>query len=128
MYTEELIIVMILGVLAYLVVIWANFADFVGILFKILPLKKVPRGYDEMKKVRNNIQFKEHKKRWIRIYLLLIIVYIICYFIVSIYIESYIIGFYAAFILLAICYGIANNIETKQRKEIEKQVRKCEAK
>ena len=40
MYTEELIIVMILGVLAYLVVIWANFADFVGILFKILPLKK----------------------------------------------------------------------------------------
>jgi len=128
MNIEELTIVMFLGVLVYLVVIWANFADFVGILFKFLPLKKVPRGYDEMKKVRNSTQFKGHKKRWIRIYLSLIIVYIICYFVVSIYIKSYVIGFYVALILVGICFAVANGIEGKQRRSIEKQVAKCEAK
>lgn len=59
----EFFTMMILGILLYLFYIWASFADGVGILLRVFPIKKVPRGYDAMKKLMNSSQFKTHKKK-----------------------------------------------------------------
>ncbi len=44
----EFLGLMILGGMTYFFLVWVSFADFVGIVLKLLPLK-TPRGYEEIK-------------------------------------------------------------------------------
>jgi len=123
MYIEEFLIMLFLGVFLHLVIIWANFADFVGILLNVFPLR-TPRGYEEIKEIRDNIVFKEHKKRWILIYLLLVLVFVINYAIITMYTNSCGGAFLIAIIMSVFCFGIAGDFEIKQRKVIEQQIKK----
>lgn len=123
MYIEEFLIMLLLGVFLHLVIIWANFADFVGILLKVFPLR-TPRGYGEIKEIRDNIVFKEHKKKWIFIYLLLVLVFVINYSIIAMITNSCGGAFLIAIIISVFCFGIAGNFETKKRKVIEQQIKK----
>lgn len=123
MYIEEFFIMMFLGVFVHLVIIGANFANFVGILLKIFPLR-TPRGYGETKEIRDNIMFKEHKKKWILIYLLLVLFFVISYAIIAMFTNSYGYAFLIAIIISVFYFGITGNFETKQRKVIEQQIKK----
>lgn len=79
-----------------------------------------------MKKLMNSSQFKTHKKKWKKIYFLLLFVYIISYTLIALSAKNGAWAFLVAYIISFSYFGIAGNIETKQRKEIEKQVNKCE--
>lgn len=128
MNIEEYFIMMLPGVVTYFAIIWISFADLAGILLKILPSEKVLREYDEMKKVTNSSQFKIHKRKWTKVYLLFLFAYVISYTLIAISIKSCNEASLVAFVISIFCFAIAKNIEGKQRRSIEKQVRKCEVK
>lgn len=113
----EFLLLMILGVMTYVFLVWVSFADFVGIALKLLPLK-TPRGYEEIKKIRCSEQFKKHKKRWTKKYMVLMIVYIITYFFITVAINDFGLGFLISFVMLVLAFVILNNAEHRQRNKL----------
>ena len=114
-------VIMFLGIIAYSVVVWATFADFVGMLIKIFRVRE-PKGYDVIRKVRDSKQFKEHKVKWTRIYLSIVFVYIGCYIMLVAFVKDLYFSFLVSIVLLVFCSGFAANAEGKQRKNIEKEL------
>lgn len=114
-------IIMFLGIVAYLVVVWATFADFVGMLMKFFRVRE-PKGYNVIRKLRDSKQFKVHKVKWIKIYLLLVFVYIGCYVMLVVFVKDLYFSFLVSLVLLVFCSGFAANVEGKQRKNIEKEL------
>lgn len=112
---------MFLGIVAYLVVVWATFADFVGMLMKFFRVRE-PKGYNVIRKLRDSKQFKVHKVKWIKIYLLLVFVYIGCYVMLVVFVKDLYFSFLVSLVLLVFCSGFAANVEGKQRKNIEKEL------
>lgn len=94
------------------------FVDYVSILVKISKTH-MPKGYDKHKKLMQSIEYQTHKKKWIKTYLLLSIVFIISYLVLYFLFNNVSLSLYSALILYAITYGIANNLEARQRKTLE---------
>lgn len=115
----EFFVLMILGVMTYIFLVWVSFTDFVGIALKLLPLK-IPKGYEEIKRIRCSNKFKEHKKRWVKKYVVLMVVYIITYYLITIAINDYGYGFLISFVMLVVVFAILNNIEHRQRNKLAK--------
>ena len=118
MNIEKYLIMMFLSIALYLIFIWVNFADLERSLFKSVPLKKMQGEYDEMKKIRNSSQFKTHRRKWIRIYLLLVVIYVIDYIAIAVFTKSSSGAFLIAFLLSIFNFGLANDIEGRQRRSI----------
>ena len=121
MNIEKYLIMMFLSIALYLIFIWVNFADLERSLFKSVPLKKMQGEYDEMKKIRNSSQFKTHRRKWIRIYLLLVVIYVIDYIAIAVFTKSSSGAFLIAFLLSIFNFGLANDIEGRQRRSIGEQ-------
>lgn len=123
MWKVEFFILMILGVSIYLAFAWVNFADFVGILLKIFPLKP-PTDYKVTLYVRNDTRFKQHKNKWTKYYVTLTLVYIVSYIVITIVTKSYGLSFILSLAFSLFVFGIASNSEIKQRHNIEAQIKK----
>lgn len=113
----EFFVLLILGIMTFVFLVWVSFADFVGIALKLLPFK-TPEGYEEVKRIRCSGKFKEHKKRWIKKYMVLMVVYIITYFLVTMAIYDFEFGFLISFVMLVLTFAILNNIEHRQRNKL----------
>lgn len=93
------------------------FIDCVSIIFSFTKLK--PKDYDNYLSRINSLQYKEHKKKWRRIYLVLSLIFVVLYFLIWMFLQNILKSFYGAIICYSIIYGIVNNSEYKTRRRIE---------
>ncbi len=110
----EDILIFLLGIATYLFIVWSVFADFIKILIKIIPMKP-PQDYHLFAKTRNCPKFKQHKKKWVWIYLSLLIIYMTCYFCILFLTGDSFNGFLIAFVVLIFSFGLTNYFERKKR-------------
>jgi len=113
--------ILILGILLCACVSYLSFIDFLGILLKIIPLKN-PKGYDEYKELMDSEQYKTHKIKWRKIYLLNSFVYAIVYIVSVVITQNILAGFFIGVFAVVIGIGVASNLEVKQRRKIQKEI------
>ena len=70
----ETIFASMFGAVSYIIIIVIPYIDSVNILLKITKIfsAKEPRGYGDYQKVRKSVQYKNHRKKWIKKKLLLV--------------------------------------------------------
>lgn len=107
--------VLVFGVILGVIVSMIPFADFLSILSKIFPAN-TPSDIKEYESFVNSNSYQRHKSKWKKVYILVSIVYAIVYCVIAILFDNILLGFYIALIASAIYFGIASNIEYKQRK------------
>lgn len=110
----DVFVIYLMGVMSYLVIVWALFADFIALLLKIFPMKP-PKDYNEYCKNRNSQEFKCHKKKWIKSYTSLLIIYTLVFYGFWFFTKNLGNSFLFSFFILVIGMGILNNFERKER-------------
>ena len=102
------------------VILWTSlsmipFIDFLSILIKIFPAN-APSDIKAHENLVNSGSYKRHKSKWKKIFILVPVVYAASYCVIAVLFKSSLSAFYAACIVSGLYFGIASNIEYKQRK------------
>lgn len=108
---------LIFGILLSGTIVYISYADFLSLLYAIIPPKNA-KEYQHYRSVVTSETYKKHVKRWRRISLLAVLVYGIVYTVMILIIGSALHSFLIALISHVICFEIIGNIEFQQRKSI----------
>jgi len=111
MNLEIFIWTLILGVLLCVCVSYLSFIDYLSILSKIIPLKD-SKGYDGYKKLVGSEQYKTHKSKWRKNYLLNVLVYAVVYIVSAVITQNILAGFLIG--LFAAAIGWSDTIKMQR--------------
>ena len=90
--------------------------------FKLLFPKKTTKEIEEDRRIRSNIKYKNHKKKWRLIFLINYPVYIIAWFMFIIVFGDLMVSYFGALIILCVSFGIFSKKETNAKNIVIKEI------
>ena len=102
-----------------LLMVWSVFGNPAGGLVKMFPDKK-PSDYDEFIRKRSTEQFKKHKKKWTKKFLLIALGSLISSMIIAVIIKDMLIAYIANLVIVSIWSGRVRNKEMQERRNLNK--------
>ena len=90
--------------------------------FKLLFPKKTTKEIEEDRRIRSNIKYKNHKKKWRKIYLINYLVYFVALFIFMIVFGDFMASSFAAFLIIIVSFGVFSKKETIAKNIVIKEI------
>ena len=120
---REMIFFFAWGMALYLIVVWLNFVDFFPFVELIVRLtKKVPRGYESVKRIKRDPQMLAHKKKWRWRLLLFSLVYVCCFWLIVLFMTPAA-AFLISLVVTFVCSGGWAKKENIERKKLEESIK-----
>ena len=120
---REMVFFFVWGMVLYLTIVWLNFADFFPFVELMMRLmKKVPKDYELMKRVRRDSQMLAHNRKWRGRMLFLSLVYVCCYWLI-VWILTPAAAFLVSFVVAICCFGVVEKKEKTQRRQVEELIK-----
>ena len=90
--------------------------------FKMFFPKKIIKEFEEDRRIRINIKYKNHKKKWRKIYLINYLVYFVALFIFMIVFGDFMASSFAAFLIIIVSFGVFSKKETIAKNIVIKEI------
>lgn len=111
------------GMLLCICIACLSFVDYVGLLLRIFPLQK-PRDYGKYQSLIKSEPYKKHKQKWQRLFACNALVYAVIYAAAAWITRQPLCGFLLGLFGAAIAIGVMGNVEVKQKRKLEQQLKK----
>ena len=114
----ELLVLYGCGLLYYTPLLFVVWGDIVGFLIKIFRLKKNVRGYETQKLFFKSVEFKEHKKRWLKKFLYPLAICGAFWIVFKVFGISESLAIAGSHFVMLVCFVSIADKETKARKQV----------